>query len=233
MRFAFAILGLAALGAPAHAADIPMPVKAAPPAYVHAYYNWTGFYLGAHAGYGWADFSGTDALTGMITGSQQAAGFIYGGTVGFNYQAGSWVFGVEGEFTFGDVKHTQDFLGLASASFKVDQIYTAAGRIGYAFDRMLLYGKFGAAWTREKYGFVVLGLTANGTVDRTGWVFGAGVEYALAGNWTVKFEYDYFDMGSKAVTLTTTGGLMVTPANVDLTIHTVKAGLNYKFNWGF
>ena len=50
MRFAFAILGLAALGAPAHAADIPMPVKAVPPAYVHAYYNWTGFYVGAHAG---------------------------------------------------------------------------------------------------------------------------------------------------------------------------------------
>src|SRR5262245_64013306 len=102
MRFAFGILGLVALGASAHAADIPMPVKAVPPAYVQAYYNWTGFYVGAHAGYAWADFAGTDTLTGLISGSEQAAGFIYGGTVGFNYQVGSLVFGVEDELAIVD-----------------------------------------------------------------------------------------------------------------------------------
>ena len=106
MRFALAGLGLIALGAaaPANAADIRLPVKAAPPAYVHTYYNWTGFYLGGHVGYGWADFSGTDPLLGAVSSSTTANGLIYGGQVGFNYQLGSWVFGIEGEFSFGDVK---------------------------------------------------------------------------------------------------------------------------------
>src|SRR5687767_5959489 len=84
MRFALAGLGLIALGAaaPANAADIRLPVKGVPPAYVQAYYNWTGFYVGAHVGYGWADFSGTDALLGVVGGGTTADGMIYGGQVG-------------------------------------------------------------------------------------------------------------------------------------------------------
>ena len=98
MRFALAGLGLIALGAavPANAADIRLPVKGVPPAYVHTYYNWTGFYVGAHVGYGWADF--IDTFAG-VTASVSPAGFIYGGQVGFNYQIGSWVFGIEGEYS--------------------------------------------------------------------------------------------------------------------------------------
>ena len=173
-RIALAGLGLIALGAttPAYAADIRLPVKAAPPAYVHANYNWTGFYLGGHVGYAWADFSGADRLTGLVTASATATGMMYGGTVGFNYQLGSWVLGVEGEFTFGDVTWSENFFGLATAHIKLDHIYTAAGRIGYAFDRTLIYGKFGGAWTQEKYNFAVLGATATGSVDRTWWVVG-------------------------------------------------------------
>jgi outer membrane immunogenic protein len=230
-RFAFAALSSIAIGAavPANAADIRMPVKAQP-AFVHAYYNWTGFYLGAHIGYGWADFTGVDPVVGILSDTASASGFIYGGQVGFNYQMGSWVFGIEGDFSFGDIKWDESFLlGLATAEAKVDRIITVAGRIGYAFDRTLIYGKFGGAWTHEEYNFALLGATATGSIDRTGWVFGVGLEYAFLGNWTAKIEYNYLDMGSKALTLTTVGGLAVTPANVDLTIQTVKAGINYKF----
>jgi outer membrane immunogenic protein len=234
-RSALAGLFLIGLGAavPANAADIRLPVKAAPPAFVHTYYNWTGFYLGAHAGYAWADFSGTDAVLGVLAGSTTANGLIYGGQVGFNYQFGSWVLGIEGEFSFGDVKSSESLLGLATGEVKLDRIYTAAARVGYAFDRTMIYGKFGGAWTQEEYNFTLLGLTAaTGSVDRSGWVLGVGVEYAFMGNWSAKLEYNYMDMGSKAVTLTTLGGLVVTPANVDLTVQTIKAGLNYRFNWG-
>ncbi len=231
-RLVMTTLGLFALGAAgaAQAADIRIPHKA--PAYIQTFYNWTGFYLGGHLGYGSGDFSGTDTFTGAITGSANATGLIYGGQVGFNYQIGSWVFGIEGDFTFGDVKWDENFLGLATAEIKIDQIYDVAGRIGYAFDRTLIYGKFGGAWTQEKYNFNVLGGTATGTVNRSGWLAGVGIEYAFAGNWSAKLEYNYMDLGSKLVTLTTTGGLAVTPANVDLTVQTVKLGVNYRFNWG-
>ena len=135
-------------------------MKAVPPAYVHTYYNWTGFYLGAHVGYGWADFSGTDPLLGAVSSSTTANGLIYGGQVGFNYQLGSWVFGIEGEFSFGDVKSSQSVLGIATGEIKLDRIYTVAGRVGYAFDRTMIYGKFGGAWTQEEYNFTLLGPTA-------------------------------------------------------------------------
>jgi outer membrane immunogenic protein len=232
MRFALAGLGLIALGAaaPANAADIRLPVKAAPPAYVQAYYNWTGFYVGAHVGYGWADF--TQSLIGPLNATASPAGMMYGGQVGFNYQLGSWVFGIEAEYSGTDIKETTGVVGIASSEIKLNHMYNVSGRIGYAFDRTLLYGKFGGAWTKEEYNFTLLGGTATGSVNRSGWLVGAGIEYAFLGNWTAKLEYNYMDLGSKAVTLTTTGGLVVTPANVDLTVQTVKAGINYRFNWG-
>lgn len=141
--------GLVAFGAaiPAHAANIRMPVKA--PAYVHAYYNWTGFYLGAHIGYGWADFEGSDLITGAATGSLSTTGFIYGGQLGYNYQIGSWVLSIEADFTFGDVKDRQDLGGGDFGEVKLDRAITAAARVGYAFDRTLLYLKAGAPGRRR------------------------------------------------------------------------------------
>ena len=231
MRFALAGLGLIALGAavPANAADIRPPAKEVQPAYVHTYHNWTGFYVGGHVGYGWADFSDTFA---GVTAGVTPAGFIYGGQVGFNYQIGFWVFGIEGEYSTGDVKDTRGVVGIASSEITLDQVYTVAGRIGYAFDRTLLYGKFGGAWTREEYNFTLLGGAGTGSVDRTGWLLGIGLEYAFLDNWSAKIEYNYMDMGTKNVVLATAGGLVATPANVDLTVQTIKVGINYRFNWG-
>lgn len=230
-RLVLGTIGAIALGSaiPAQAADIRMPVKGAP-TYVQAFYNWTGFYLGAHVGYGWADFSGSDPVTGLVTDVVSPSGLIYGGQVGFNYQIGSWVLGIEGEFTFGDVKHSETLpLALGSAEIKLNHIYNVAARIGYAFDRTLIYGKIGGAWTQEEYNFTLLGGAATGQVDRTGWLLGIGLEYAFLGNWSAKIEYNYMDMGSKSVTLATTAGLTATIANVDLTVQTVKAGINYRF----
>jgi outer membrane immunogenic protein len=230
MRLALAGLGFLALAAaPAQAADLRLPVKA-PPSTVIAFYNWTGFYVGGHVGYAWADFDSAGPLAGIALA--KADGFMYGATLGFNWQAGSWVFGVEGELSWGDIKWNQNVAGIGTGSVKLDHIYTAAGRIGYAFDRTLIYGKIGGAWTEETYNFALLGGTATGTASRSGYLLGIGLEYAFWGGWSGKIEYNYMDLGSKNVALGTTGGLVVLPVNVDLTVQTIKLGLNYKFNWG-
>lgn len=229
MRLALAGLGFLALAAaPAQAADLRLPVKA--PATVITYYNWTGFYVGGHVGYGWADFDSGGPFVGATLA--EASGLMYGATLGFNWQAGAWVFGVEGELSWGDIKWSQAVGGIGTGEVKLDNIYTAAARIGYAFDRTLIYGKIGGAWTEETYNFMVLGATATGSESRTGWLVGLGLEYAFWGGWSGKIEYNYMDMGSKTVTLATTGGLIAVPTNIDLTVQTVKVGLNYKFNWG-
>lgn len=223
-------LGLiaAVAASPANAADIPMPVKARP-APVAAYYNWTGVYVGGHVGYGWGRFSGLDPATGAVTDSLTAKGIFGGAQLGANYQVGSVVFGLEGTFSLGDIKYREDFGGGDFGTIKVDQMATIAGRIGYAFDRTLLYGKFGGAWTREKWDFVVLGGTANATVNRTGWVAGAGIEHAFAKDWSVFVEYDYRKMNDKTVTLATTGGVTADSVGVKLNVQTVKAGVNWRF----
>ena len=213
-----------AAGAPAQAADIRMPVKAYPPAVV--FHNWTGFYVGAHGGYGWAEFSDDPSGPGS---SASAKGWLGGGQLGFNYQMGSLVLGLEGDYSVANLKFRQDLGGGDFGQIKVNQMATLAGRIGYAFDRTLVYGKVGGAWTREKYDFLIAPDTATGSANRVGWLLGAGVEYAFWSNWSAKVEYNYMNMGTKTVTLATTGALAAAPANVSLDAHAVKVGVNYRF----
>lgn len=216
------------------AADLPRrpaPVYKAPAAV--AFYNWTGFYVGAHAGYGWSDFSSTDLVFGD-PGGAKARGWLGGVQLGYNYQIGSIVLGVEGEYSWADVKFTQsDPLGIGaagSATLKNDFFATAAGRLGYAFDRFLVYGKVGGAWTRDKFDLTDgIGGTATGRFNRSGWVGGGGLEYAFLGNWSAKLEYNYMWFGTITEQLTTGGGLVATPANVKLETQIIKAGVNYKF----
>lgn len=111
-------------------------------------FSWTGFYIGAHGGYGWSNFSGDDPTTGG-TDTAQARGWLGGVTVGYNYQINSFVVGVEGDYSWADVNKTDsDPLGLGGgeAKLKNDFFATAAVRLGYAVDRFLLYGKGGVAF---------------------------------------------------------------------------------------
>jgi outer membrane immunogenic protein len=105
-----------------------------------------------------------------------------------------------------------------------------AGRLGVAFDRVLLYAKGGAAFTRDKYsGNDGLGGTVSGTFNRTGWLAGGGVEWMFVPNWSVRAEYNHMGFGTINEQLTTTGNLAATPANVKLNIQTGTVGLNYHF----
>ncbi len=230
--FLFAV-GAAALAtslAPALAADMsaPAPVYTKAPV-VAPIYNWTGLYLGAHGGYGWGRFDSVD-LTGLVGNDTQTTnGAVAGGQIGYNYQIGQWVLGIEGTYAWSDVKQDATFVG-GTVALKNDYIATVAGRVGYAFDRILLYGKGGAAWTRDKVDASDgLGGTGTGRFNRTGFVAGGGVEYAFWDKWSARVEYNYLGFASQIETPTSTGGLVATTADVKLNISTLTFGVNYRF----
>jgi outer membrane immunogenic protein len=190
-------------------------------------YSWTGLYVGAHAGGAWNRLSGDGTFGG---GSATANGPLGGLQLGYNYQIGQFVVGVEGEYAWSNVKYsTALFAG--SLTYKNDYYATAALRLGYAFDRTLVYGKVGGAWTHEKWdGNDGAGGTLTSSSSRKGVMLGAGVEYAFLNNWSAKLEYNYLNFPSLIPSFATTGTLTVAGvANLSLTTHIVKAGVNYRF----
>lgn len=232
---------LAGIGTPALAADLePSPVRApvAVPV-MAAVYNWTGFYLGIHGGGGWNKFSGMDPTDPTSTWSSvNGSGAVAGGQIGGNYQIGNVVFGLEGTYSWADIKLNSGgpFAGGAgfALTLKNDYVATVAGRVGYAFDRVLIYGKGGAAFTRDAYsannGLAgALAGTANGSFNRNGWLAGAGIEWAFLGNWSVKAEYNYMRFGQLTEQPTTAGNLTASSAVVKLDLQTAILGINYRF----
>jgi outer membrane immunogenic protein len=218
----------------ASAADLPRPAYKAPPLFAPApVFSWTGFYVGGHVGYGWSQFDGTGTFDSeVVTDTVNANGFLAGGQVGYNYQFGQFVLGVEGEFSWANVKYDTALFG-GTLTLKNDYFATAAARFGYAFDRFMVYGKVGGAWTRDKWdGDDGIGGTVTGTFNRTGWVFGVGLEYAFWNNLSAKLEYNYLMFPSISPTLTTSGTLSTEgTSDIKLNTHLVKLGLNYRFNW--
>lgn len=212
---------------PSFGADLPRPAYKAPPLLTPVpVFSWTGFYIGPHIGYGWSRFSSS------ISGDEvHAQGFLGGVQAGYNYQIGHFVIGVEGEYSWADVKHEEPLFG-GTLTLKNDYFATAAARLGYAFDRTLLYGKVGAAWTRDKWdGDDGIGGTVTATSNRTGWMLGVGFEYAFWESLSMKVEYDYMKFNSVTPSFTTTGTLSVTGGGIDVDLDTqiVKVGLNYRF----
>ena len=213
---------LLALGvASATAADIPrrqvMPAKA--PVYVPPpLYNWTGFYVGINGGGGWgrSDFSAP-----LTSDSFRTSGGLIGGTLGYNYQVGQVVFGLEGDLDWSNIRGSGTCAGL-SCSVRNNWLGTARGRIGYAFDRFMPFVTGGAA-----FGNIKASPAAFAGVDNSklGWTLGGGGEFAIAGPWTAKLEYLYVDLGK---TNCPVGNCAV---STDVNFHTnlVRAGLNYRF----
>lgn len=187
---------VASLCSAAFAADLP---RKAPVSYIapEPVMTWTGFYIGANAGYGWANV-GTNGVSSNLTG------FIGGGQLGYNWQTGAWVFGVEGDFQGADEKRS-DTGTIGGISFTVDQkiqwFATARGRIGYAFDSWLLYFTGGAAWQSYKLSASALGASVSDDTTKIGWTVGGGIEWMFMPRWSAKLEYLYMDTGDTDVTL--------------------------------
>ncbi|HLA21186.1 MAG TPA: outer membrane protein [Pseudolabrys sp.] len=216
-NFLLAGIGLLALGvASATAADIPrrqaMPAKA--PAYVPPpLYNWTGLYVGINGGGGWgrSDFSAP-----LASGSFNTSGALVGGTLGFNYQMGQVVFGLEGDIDWSNLRGSGTCAGL-SCSVRNNWLGTARGRLGYAIDRFMPYVTGGAAFGDIKTSVAGLG---DSRTTKAGWTVGGGIEAAIAGPWTAKIEYLYVDLGR---------GGSVLGSDAKFQTNIVRAGLNYRF----
>lgn len=215
-------VALAALVGSASAADIPRRVEraAAPVPYVAAVYNWTGFYAGINAGWGW----GTGSLSGPPpSGDLEGSGGVIGGTLGYNWQNNQFVFGVETDLAWSGIETDRRCGGGLTCNVSNDWLGTVRGRVGLAFDRFMPYVTGGLA-----YGDVSASVTGTPGASETqfGWTLGAGMEYAINGPWTAKLEYLYVDLGDFACgTRCGTAG----PDNVEFQSHIVRAGLNYRF----
>ena len=229
-------LALVTAGA-ASAADLP--VRPAPPApvYVPAGYNWTGFYVGINGGGAWAhkcwDFVPVAGVT-VREGCHDATGAAAGGQLGFNWQAGPLVFGVElaGDWT-GLTGSSNSAIAAQIDRSKVDAIASLTGRFGYAWDASLLYVKGGGAWVDDKYDIRALvggAVLASATETRAGWTVGGGFEYGITPNWSVAVEYDHYDFGAKNVNFT--GGFAAGTERIGQTVDMVTARLNWRFGWG-
>lgn len=206
------LLALGVAGS-ASAADLPRaPARA--PVVVPAIYNWTGFYAGLNAGYGWADSSVVDA-----------DGFVGGGQMGYNWQApGSpFVFGIEGDIQYADLNASAVVAPGITASGGADAFATIRGRIGYAWQQLMIYATGGVAFTDTELTLTGPGGSISDDDWSTGWTAGAGLEYAFWNRWSMKLEYLYVDTGD--VTLTLAG----VPVTGDYNFHIVRAGINYRF----
>lgn len=223
------LLGAAAclaFAAPAFAADLPARTYTKAPVYKapQAIYNWTGFYIGGHIGGGFENSSWTDPFTGT-NDTFNNSGFLGGAQIGVNTQFNWLVLGLEGDFSWTSaIKGAgTDSLG-DSITTSPQWTSTVTGRIGAAFDRLLVYGKGGVAFAEDKSTFTpVGGASATDTTTRIGWTAGAGLEYAFTDNWSVRAEYDYLGFGSKQLSFTPV------TTNADLNVQEVKAGFDYKF----
>jgi outer membrane immunogenic protein len=215
-----ATLSLLATSFSAEAADIPRPIYKAAPRAVVAYYNWTGFYAGIYGGYGF----GTSDWSAVPTASNKPKGALFGGTLGYNYQVGSAVWGIEGDFGWSGVKGSATCAGAFTCETANPWLGTIRGRIGYAFDRFLPYITAGGAYGNVKATTSIAGLSASTSKDQFGWTAGAGLEYAFLGNWSAKLEYLYVDLGSANL------GTAAVANNVTFKESIIRAGLNYKFS---
>jgi outer membrane immunogenic protein len=232
-------LALSIIAYPALAADVGLPAYKAPPPL--AFYDWTGCYLGAEGGGIWGttrhDAANSGALTGQtITNDFAVSGSLIGGTVGCNIQRGNFVFGVENDLSWtnasGSAYDVPPFDPFTLSETKQNWLDTLRGRAGIGWDRWLGYITGGAAFT----GTSASVCNSLGCVDdsqtRTGWTIGAGVEYSVLDNWTVKVEYLYANFGTAryvdpAVALP--GGFTAVTRDVPLSESIARVGINYKF----
>ena len=202
-------------------------------------YNWTGFYIGGYAGYGWGrttarDVGNNNGLPWYILGTEFSAkpnSFIGGAQTGYNFQFNQFVLGMEadvgyfrlnGSALYDNTPAHSDTSVVSSGTYAA----TVRGRFGYAFDRTLVYVTGGGFFTNESVQVVSFStFISPNTSMRSGWTLGGGLEYALSQNWSVKGEYLHYDLGNTTVTLAGTTSRFDIRSAGDL----ARVGFNYRF----
>jgi outer membrane immunogenic protein len=241
-KFLLGTVGLIALGmasAPASAADLAArPYTKAPPM-VQAMYDWSGFYIGINGG--WAqDHDGRVNQTTLVNlGGYDANGGTVGGQLGYRWQSGAFVFGLEAQGNWADLTGSTQNLGNPANSLhsKLDAFGLFTGQVGYAWNNVLLYAKGGAAVTDRNYEFVTnaTGLVGSSSGYTTQWspTVGVGLEYGFAPNWSFGVEYNHIFEDRHTVGFTNAAGVPLASTyssggDTDM----VLGRLNYKFGYG-
>jgi outer membrane immunogenic protein len=160
----------------------------------------------------------------VTTSSNDLKGGFGGGTIGYNWQTGTFVVGVEADAAWSDMKISETVLGVTLAD-KIRSFGSVTGRFGVAFDSALIYFKGGYAWADNQISATAFGVTFAESKVHSGWTVGGGVEYLFTPSWSLKGEYMYADYGNEAyLTAFAPGGV-----GLGVTTHTVKVGVNYHF----
>jgi outer membrane immunogenic protein len=238
---ALALVTMAA-ATPALAADLPVAPAYNPPTQMPpAIYNWTGFYLGGNVGAGLLSENMTPTNpaappTPGVPLHPSVVGLVGGAQAGFDYQFSSIVIGAQASLSDSYIKgqNTQNNTdGLTQERMTSEPTWFASvtGRVGFAADTLLFYVKGGGAWMHINHVQDILtGGTTTATQsisdNRSGFVAGVGLEYALTQNLSALFEYDFYDFGTE------TQNFVSTPLSIRSNLHTLTVGLNYRFNWG-
>lgn len=237
------------------AADLP--VAPPPPPYIP--YSWTGIYIGANLGLGGDRFQypfsiAVPAIATFASGNASitSSGIIGGGQVGYNWEFGNnVVLGFETDFDGAAIrgKVTANINGIAlgalpfgaaiQAGSRINYIGTVRGRLGYAWDRFLVYGTGGFAYGQVNSAIsasaAIAGAAASFTTSennsRTGFAVGGGFEYAITNNLTVKTEYLYVNLGTNNILNQNLFGVVGVNINQKTQVNIARAGINYKFNW--
>jgi outer membrane immunogenic protein len=224
-------------GSGAQAADLggvrnePPPFLAPPPAF-----SWTGLYLGGHAGYAWGNEYQNVVGIPFAIENFSPQGAILGGQVGYNWQVSSWlVLGAEASIDWSDISD-DTYYSTGMSRYHTNHttfnwLADATGRVGVVFNRAMVYGKGGVAWTSITHSTLVgeeLNVS-NKDQSRTGWLIGGGVEYALNRYWSISGEYDYIDFGSDRYELHQQAtGTFTHFSDYHPTMNVIKVGINYK-----
>jgi outer membrane immunogenic protein len=226
------------LTASAYGADLGVPLSAPP---VPPPFTWTSCYAGVQAGGAWGQTYLNDSamilspFTGFTSANTNMTGYLLGGQIGCDYQlTPNWVVGIEGAASGGNIGGSNGVAtpGLPgdSATFteNTDLLAGVTGRLGYAWNNWLLYGKGGVAFAANRYSAFDAAVTYDfaGSETRVGWTAGAGLEWALWRDWSIKLEYDYYGFGTRSVTFIDNITGTVGPLDIKQNIQVVKLGVN-------
>jgi outer membrane immunogenic protein len=236
------LLSIAGFTGAASAADLPARTYTKAPAVVAAVYDWSGFYIGLNGGGASShecltitSVAGTALTPAASEGCHTATGGLAGGQIGYRWHAANWVFGVEAQGDWADLKGSNASLTARipyTNQTKIDGIGLFTGQVGYAWNNIQLYDKGGAAVTDNKYSsfFTATGVQFNQASDtRWGGTVGTGIEIGFASNWSVAVEYDHLFMGNPNVTFPVSTIAVTRSDNIrqDVDMGTVR--VNYRF----
>ena len=233
IALAAAALSILFTGA-ASAADMAVKARPAPPPLV-AVYNWTGFYVGGHVGWGEAK-DDWFLIQNAVGFGFRKDGVIAGGYAGYNWQVGTnFVIGAEVEGSWSDLRQSNVACTIVQAAIcqnNVNALGSIRGRAGLAFNQFLLYAAGGWAVADTNYNrqFLPLGggpFTSGVSETRDGWVAAVGVEWMFANNWIGRVQYDHYDFGTSTYLVPALSNVSTT--RISTTVDTVRVGLSYKF----